>query len=82
MPVGVVVILAGLVFGLAHSYQGLAGIMKTATLGVLFGALYWMTSSLLAAMLLHAAVDLTSGWVSWQVVREGDPAEMAVPAAV
>jgi membrane protease YdiL (CAAX protease family) len=81
MPVGVVVVLAGLVFGLGHSYQGLSGIVKTGTLGILFGAVYWMTASLLAAMLLHAAVDLASGWISWRVIRDGDPAEIVAPAA-
>ena len=81
IPAAVVVILAGLVFGLGHAYQGLAGIVKTGMIGVLFGALCWMTDSVLAPMLLHAAVDLTSGWVSWQVLDEAGLDDMAAPAA-
>lgn len=71
LPTSLVILVAALVFGLTHSYQGPAGIVKTGMLGILFGVLYWMTGSLLAPVLLHAAVDLTSGWVSWQVIREG-----------
>jgi membrane protease YdiL (CAAX protease family) len=81
MPAAVVVALAGLVFGLGHLYQGAAGIVKTGTLGVLFGTLYWMTGSVWAPMLLHVVVDLSSGWISRQVVREGGLDDRAEPVA-
>lgn len=81
LPTAVVVLVAALVFGLAHAYQGLAGIVKTGTLGIMFGVLYWMTGSLLAPMLLHAAVDLTSGWVSWQIICVDDTTETVTTAA-
>jgi membrane protease YdiL (CAAX protease family) len=81
MPVAGVIVLAGLVFGLGHLYQGAAGIVKTGALGVLFGVLYWMTDSVWAPMLLHVVVDLSSGWISWQVVREASPNDRAEPAA-
>ena len=82
MPVAVIIVLAGLVFGLAHAYQGMAGIVKTGTLGILFGVGYWMTGSLWAPILLHAAVDLASGWLSLQVVREDGLVDRAEPVAV
>jgi membrane protease YdiL (CAAX protease family) len=81
MPARVVIVLAGLVFGLGHLYQGAAGIVKTSTLGVLFGVLYWMTGSVWAPMLLHVVVDLSSGWITWQVVAEGGLDDRAEPAA-
>lgn len=81
MSTAAVIILAGVVFGLGHAYQGVAGIVKTGVLGVLFGVCYWMTGSLLAPMLLHAAVDLTSGWISWLVLGEAGLDDAAVPAA-
>ncbi len=59
----------------------MAGIAKTGTLGVLFGVVYWMTGSLWAPMLLHVVVDLSSGWISWQVVAQGDLDERTEPAA-
>ena len=77
-----VILLAALVFGLGHLYQGAAGIVKISAMGVLFGVLCWMTGSVWAPMLLHVVVDLNSGWLNWQIVRKDafdDPAE---PAAV
>jgi len=60
VPAGAVIVLAGLVFGLGHLYQGAAGVIKTGTVGALLGLLYWMTGSLWAPMLLHTVVDLSS----------------------
>lgn len=80
MPIAVVIFLAALVFGLGHLYQGVAGVVKTGTLGVLFGVLYWMTGSVLAPMLLHVVVDLSSGWVTWQLVRRRRPRRPAESA--
>lgn len=51
-------IIIGVLFGLAHVYQGAAGIASTALLGTLLGLVYAGTGSLLTAMALHALVDL------------------------
>jgi membrane protease YdiL (CAAX protease family) len=45
-------------FGLAHAYQGLAGIVTTGVLGGVMAALYLQTGSLLLPVLLHAVIDL------------------------
>ncbi|MFW2339201.1 MAG: type II CAAX prenyl endopeptidase Rce1 family protein [Acidimicrobiia bacterium] len=50
-------------------------------MGVLFGVLYWMTGSVWAPMLLHIVVDLNSGWLNWQIVREDALDDPAKPAA-
>ena len=81
-PAAVMIVLAGLVFGIGHLYQGAAGVVRAGSLGILFGVIYWMTGSVWAPMLLHAAVDLTSGWMTWQIVRAGGLDEAAEPAAV
>jgi membrane protease YdiL (CAAX protease family) len=52
------VALAGVAFGLAHAYQGLAGVVSTGVLGGVMAALYLSTGSLLLPVLLHAAIDL------------------------
>lgn len=57
-PVWVCVLAAGVVFGLVHVYQGAAGVTSSLLIGVLLGALYIVTGSLLAPMLVHAFVDL------------------------
>jgi len=46
------------VFGLAHLYQGLVGIAATFVLGLIFTALYLVTGSLAAPIVLHLAIDL------------------------
>lgn len=76
-----VVVLAGALFGLAHLYQGGSGILKTGGLGVLLGGLYWLTGSLWAPMLLHAVIDLNSGWIGWRVMQDEATEGGPVPAA-
>lgn len=58
-PVAALVV-ATVVFALAHLYQGAVGVVATLLLGALFGALYLATGSLLLPMLVHAAIDLRS----------------------
>ena len=50
--------IAAAAFGLAHSYQGRSGILKTTIVGLVAGALYVATGSLLWPIVLHVAVDL------------------------
>ena len=52
------VAVAGVAFGLAHAYQGRAGVVTTGVLGSVMAALYLSTGSLLLPVLLHAAIDL------------------------
>jgi len=49
---------AGAAFGLAHAYQGWAGILTTGLLGSVMAAVYLDTGSLLVPVLLHALIDL------------------------
>jgi len=60
-PIGLtgtaLIAIAAIGFGLAHAYQGVAGIVMAALGGVLFGVLFAVTGSLLVPMLLHVAVD-------------------------
>jgi uncharacterized protein len=51
-------ILSACVFGIAHLYQGIIGIVQTAILGALFAVLFLATGSLVLPMILHAAIDL------------------------
>ena len=53
-------LVATVVFSLAHLYQGATGVFATLLLGALFGALYLFTGSLLLPVLIHAAIDLRS----------------------
>ncbi|HEY0255474.1 MAG TPA: CPBP family intramembrane glutamic endopeptidase [Kofleriaceae bacterium] len=50
--------ISAVVFGVAHFYQGVAGVIATAIMGAVFGALYVLGHSLLPVMILHAMIDL------------------------
>jgi membrane protease YdiL (CAAX protease family) len=52
------VIVAILLFGLAHAYQGRKGVTVTTLVGILFTAMYLLSGSLAIAMLFHATIDL------------------------
>ncbi len=58
LPTPALVVLGAVAFGLAHAYQGLAGIVTTGVLGGVMAALYLGTGSLLLPVVLHALVDL------------------------
>jgi membrane protease YdiL (CAAX protease family) len=58
VPAGVLVVVAAVAFGLAHAYQGRAGIVTTGVLGGIMAAAYLDTGSLLLPVVLHAVIDL------------------------
>ena len=74
VPVPVLVLVAAAAFGLAHAYQGRAGILLTGVLGGVMAALYLGTGSLLLPVLLHAAIDLRFLLVPTRVLPAGSPA--------
>ena len=59
----ILAVAAGILFGLAHSYQGARGVVKTTLIGGLFGLLYVGTDSLLLCVLLHTLFDLSSAFL-------------------
>lgn len=58
LPAWALVLLAGIGFGLAHAYQGPAGVLTTSAIGVAFAAVYLESGSLLVPIVAHMAVDL------------------------
>ena len=58
LPAPVLVAVGAVAFGLAHAYQGVAGIVTTGVLGGVMAGLYLGTGSLLLPVLLHALIDL------------------------
>jgi membrane protease YdiL (CAAX protease family) len=52
------VILASILFGLAHAYQGLSGIILTATIGLIVSILYlYQKRSIWTNVVVHGMVD-------------------------
>lgn len=58
LPTPALVAIGAVAFGLAHAYQGVAGIVTTGVLGGVMAALYLSTGSLLLPVVLHAVIDL------------------------
>lgn len=59
----VVVLAAAVLFGLAHAYQGPAGMVVTGIIGVALTGMYLATGSLLVPMIVHVLIDLRSAFV-------------------
>lgn len=76
LPMWVGVVLGAACFGFGHLYQGWGGVVKTGTLGLILGGLYWLTGSIWASILLHSVIDLNAGWLGSRVLAEagGEPA--------
>lgn len=74
---------AGLVtavaFGFGHAYQGARGVVVTGLLGAFLAAIYFLTGSLYASMLIHCLMDLHSGDLAWRVY-ESEAADLAAQA--
>jgi len=75
----VVVVLAAVLFGLAHAYQGPLGMVATALAGAVFAGIYLGTGSLLVPMVLHVLVDLRALLLTPRTARDAAPAGRAQP---
>ena len=60
----VAAVASSLLFGVGHAYQGARGILLTLAVGGFLAAIYWITRSLFAGMLIHALMDLHAGYLS------------------
>ncbi len=59
--VPVAMILSSILFGLAHSYQGWQGVLRTGAMGFVLALAYVLTGSLWVPIFLHIAGDIYSG---------------------
>ncbi len=69
---------SSIVFGVGHLYQGPRGAALTALVGAFLAAVYWITRSLFAGMLIHALLDVHAGYLShlaWSRDGAAGPAE-------
>ena len=60
-PAWVVLALSSVLFGLAHAYQGRAGMLGTLILGTVFGCVRMLYDSLVPVVLWHTAIDIVAG---------------------
>lgn len=63
LPPAVAVLVSAVVFGVAHIYLGWGiGVLRATIMGLVFGAAYLLTGTLWVPIVLHAVVDITSGF--------------------
>ena len=66
-------VVAALLFGIGHAYQGRAGILATGALGILFGTMFVLVKSLVPGQIIHAAIDIVNGILAGRVVKRLGP---------
>lgn len=66
------VLLANLVFCLGHLWSGPKNMFGAFVLGLGFSAIYWLSGSLLTAMLAHAVVDIYAGKIGLGLAQHED----------
>ena len=72
-------LIASVVFGLGHAYQGPRGIAVTSLVGAFMSAIYLLTGSLVACSAFHALMDLHTGHAA--LVAFSRQEEAVLPAA-
>ncbi len=66
--VGAGVVAGAVLFGIGHAYQGRKGMLGAGALGLVFGAAFAMTGSLLPGQVLHAVFDVVNGLLGAAIV--------------
>ncbi|HIF98081.1 MAG TPA: CPBP family intramembrane metalloprotease [Myxococcales bacterium] len=69
------VAVSAVAFGLGHLYLGWVGVARAAVTGGLLGAAYLWTGSLWVPIVLHIAVDISSGVIANFVLDHSPPVE-------
>ena len=72
-------VLAALLFGIAHIYQGRAGVIASTTIGLVMVLIYLLTGTIWAAIAAHAFMDLLGLVISPTLMRIFLPATPAEP---
>lgn len=72
VPLWAAVLLSSVAFGLAHSYQGTSGMLRTGAMGLLFAVLFVASGSIWLPMLFHALFDVVQGVQIRELFRERD----------
>ena len=80
LPAWAVVLVAALVFGLAHSYQGAANMLRVTLVAMAFGAYFLLAGSVWLPIVAHALLDILQGAMVYEYLR-ARPAQASGEAA-
>ncbi|PQD96751.1 CPBP family intramembrane metalloprotease [Pradoshia eiseniae] len=57
LSIWLVILLSSMLFGLAHTYQGFTGVIRTSIIGIFFSCIYIGLNSILPLILIHFLMD-------------------------
>jgi membrane protease YdiL (CAAX protease family) len=63
IPIFLIVLIPGVLFGLGHLYQGWQGVIETGAVGAIFMCLFLVTGSLVPVMVLHFITNASDGFL-------------------
>jgi membrane protease YdiL (CAAX protease family) len=66
----IALVASSIVFGFAHAYQGRNGILGASVLGIVMGGVFLFSRTLLPGQILHAAIDLNSGFALGKIASQ------------
>ena len=70
IPLWGAVVVSSMIFGLGHSYQGVAGMARTGLVGCGSGVLYVFTGSIWLSIIGHALMDILQGRTFYEIYRD------------
>ena len=73
-------LIAALLFGMAHAYQGTRGVIQTGIVGLGLVALYVLTETLWVPMAVHLFVDLNSGLLAYTFLARAETKDRDPPS--
>ena len=73
------IVVSVVAFGLAHVYQGWRGVLSTGAAGALMTAVYLVTASLAAPIVMHVAIDIINGALARHALADASPASSQTP---
>lgn len=68
VPLAWAIVLSSILFGLAHVMHGMGATVRATIIGAVLAGLYTFSGALWASMVLHTAIDLTTGEIAVAVV--------------
>ena len=70
MSIWPAVAVSSIAFGLAHSYQGPGGMLRTGLVGAVLGALFAISGSIWLPIIVHILIDVTQGRQLREIYRD------------
>jgi membrane protease YdiL (CAAX protease family) len=70
LPLAAAIPVAAVCFAVPHLWAGRQNALQAGVLALVWSGLFLVLGSLWAAMVIHAAIDITSGWIAYRVLSD------------